>query len=69
MLQAITDFVMFPVGADSYRPEALTYTRRQRPHPISWCETLVGWFELLPYFREQAVDVAIIDAVWNGVCQ
>src|SRR5439155_14887459 len=23
----------------------------------------------LPYFREQAMDVAIIDAVWNGVWQ
>jgi hypothetical protein len=25
--------------------------------------------EFLPYFREQAMDVAIIDAVWNGVWQ
>jgi hypothetical protein len=25
--------------------------------------------EFLPYFREQAMDVAIVDAVWNGVWQ
>jgi hypothetical protein len=43
--------------------------RRQSPHPISSCETLLGLREFLPYFREQAMDVAIIDAVWNGVWQ
>jgi hypothetical protein len=41
--------------------------RRQSPHPISSRETLLGLREFLPYFREQAVDVAIVDAVWNGV--
>jgi galactonate dehydratase len=25
--------------------------------------------QILPYFQEQSVDVAIIDAVWNGVWQ
>jgi L-alanine-DL-glutamate epimerase-like enolase superfamily enzyme len=69
ILRAIADFDMFWVEIDSYRPEALAYIRRQSPHPISSCETLVGLREFLPYFREQAVDVAIIDAVWNGVWQ
>ena len=50
-------------------PEALGYIRRQSPHPISSCETLLGLREFLPYFRAQAMDVAIIDAVWNGVWQ
>ena len=39
------------------------------PHPISSCETLLGLREFLPYFREQAMDVAIIDTPWNGVWQ
>jgi galactonate dehydratase len=60
---------MFWVEIDSYSPEALGYIRRQSPHPISSCETLLGLREFLPYFREQAMDVAIIDAVWNGVWQ
>jgi L-alanine-DL-glutamate epimerase-like enolase superfamily enzyme len=29
----------------------------------------LGLREFLPYFHEQAMDVAIIDAVWNGVWQ
>ena len=29
----------------------------------------MGLREFLPYFREQAMDVAIIDTPWNGVWQ
>ena len=60
---------MFWVEIDSYNPAALAHIRRQSPHPISSCETLLGLREFLPYLREQAMDVAIIDAVWNGVWQ
>jgi galactonate dehydratase len=69
ILKAIADFDMFRVEIDSYSPAALGYIRRQSPHPISSCETLLGLREFLPYFREQAMGVAIIDAVWNGVWQ
>ena len=43
--------------------------RRQSPHPISSCESLLGLREFMPYFREQAMDVAIVDTPWNGVWQ
>jgi galactonate dehydratase len=69
ILEEIADFDMFWIEIDSYNPQALGYIRRQSPHPISSCETLMGLREFLPYFREQAMDVAIIDAVWNGVWQ
>ena len=60
---------MFWIEIDSYDAEALGYIRRHSPHPISSCETLLGMREFLPYFRAQSMDVAIIDAVWNGVWQ
>jgi L-alanine-DL-glutamate epimerase-like enolase superfamily enzyme len=69
ILDALAEDDMFWVEIDSYNPQALGYIRRQSPHPISSCETLLGLREFLPYFREQAMDVAIIDAVWNGVWQ
>jgi L-alanine-DL-glutamate epimerase-like enolase superfamily enzyme len=69
VLRAISDFDMFWVEIDTFSPEALGYIRRQSPHPISSCETLLGLREFLPFFREQAVDVAIIDTPWNGVWQ
>src|SRR5579884_532054 len=69
ILRAIADLDMFWIEIDSYEPEALGLIRRQSPHPISSCETLLGLREFLPYFREQAMDVAIIDTPWNGVWQ
>ncbi len=69
ILREIADLDMFWIEIDSYNPEALGYIRRQSPHPISSCETLLGIREFLPYFREQSMDVAIIDTPWNGVWQ
>ena len=69
VLRAIADFDMFWIEIDSYNADALAYVRSHSPHPISSCETLLGLREFLPYFRAQSMDVAIIDAVWNGVWQ
>lgn len=69
ILRALADFELFWVEIDSYDPAALGYIRRQSPHPISSCETLMGLREFMPYFREQAMDVAIIDVPWNGAWQ
>jgi galactonate dehydratase len=69
ILRHIADLDMFWIEIDTYNPEALGYIRRQSPHPISSCETLLGVREFLPYFKEQAMDVAIIDTPWNGVWQ
>src|ERR1700689_672596 len=69
ILREIADLDMFWIEIDTFDPAALGYIRRQSPHPISSCETLTGLREFLPYFREQAIDVAIIDTPWNGVWQ
>jgi len=69
ILREIADLDMFWIEIDSYDAEALAYIRRQSPHPISSCETLLGLREFFPYFKAQSMDVAIIDAVWNGVWQ
>jgi galactonate dehydratase len=69
ILRAIAHLDIFWVEIDIRNPEALGYIRRQSPHPISSCETLLGLREFLPYFREQAMDVAIVDVPWNGAWQ
>ncbi len=69
ILRAIKDMDLFWVEIDTFNPQALGYIRRQSPHPVSSCETLLGLREFLPYFNEQAMDVAIIDTPWNGVWQ
>jgi len=69
ILREIADLDMFWIEIDTFSPQALGYIRRHSPHPISSCETLLGLREFLPYFTEQAMDVAIIDTPWNGVWQ
>jgi len=69
ILRAIAGLDIFWVEIDTFVPEALSYIRRRSPHPISSCETLLGLREFMPYFREQAMDVAIVDTPWNGVWQ
>jgi len=69
ILRAIANMDLFWVEIDNYSPKALAYVRNHSPHPISSCETLFGIRQFMPYINEQAMDVAIIDAVWNGVWQ
>ncbi len=69
ILREIADLDMFWIEIDSYNANALAHIRQQSPHPISSCETLLGLRDFLPYFNAQSMDVAIVDAVWNGVWQ
>ncbi|MES1924319.1 mandelate racemase/muconate lactonizing enzyme family protein [Salinisphaera sp. T31B1] len=69
LLRALSDVDLFWVELDTYRPEALAHIRRQAGQTISSCETLCGGREFLPFFQQQAVDVAIVDVIWNGAWQ
>lgn len=68
-LRELKDVDLFWVEYDTNSPEALADIRRHSPHPIASCETLIGLREFLPFFQAQAVDVPIIDVVWNGAWQ
>lgn len=69
ILQATADQDLFWVEIDTLSPQALAYLRARSPHPIASGETLIGVQQFLPFLREQAMDVAIIDTPWNGVWQ
>ena len=69
IIREIRDLDIFWVEIDTRNPKAMAHIRQQSPHPISGLETLMGLRSFLPYFEQESVDVAIIDAVWNGVWQ
>ena len=69
ILRELEDFDFFWVEIDTEYPEALADVRRGSRQTISSCESLLTLPAFLPYFRLQAMDVAIIDAVWNGIWQ
>ena len=69
ILRQLADHDLFWVEIDTLNPQALAFLRSQSAHPISSCETMIGVQQFLPYLREQAIDVAIVDTPWNGVWQ
>lgn len=69
LLRALDDQDLFWVEIDSYSAKALAYVRDHSPHPIASCETLLGVRGFMPFLEERAMDVAIIDTIWNGVWQ
>jgi galactonate dehydratase len=65
--RALDDLGLFWFEIDTYDPQALAYIRSQVETPIASCESLHGMRAFLPYFERHAMDVCIIDEVWNGV--
>ena len=69
MLRELADFELFWVEIDSPDAMALADVRRESPHPISSCEALAPHEAFVPFLREGAMDVVIVDALWNGIQQ
>jgi len=69
ILREIADLDIFWVEIDSFDARALSYIRDHSPHPVASGETLFGMRDFLPFLRANALDVAIVDTVWNGVWQ
>ena len=59
----------FWVEIDTRDPKALHYIRSRTTIPVASCECLFGRKDYRPYFEHQSMDVAIIDAPWNGVAE
>ena len=51
---------------DGLDPAALAELRKSASMPIASLEALYGAEQLLPYFEARAIDVPIVDVLWNG---
>ena len=69
MARAMEPFDLFWVEIDTRDPKALHYIRSHITIPVASCECLFGRKDYRPYFEQQSLDVAIIDAPWNGVAE
>ena len=54
---------------DTHDAPALALIRRDAPCPIASCETLHARRDFRPYFENYAMDVAIVDVIWNGLAE
>ena len=52
---------------DTYDAPALAEIKREASCPIASCESLHGRRDFKPFFENYAMDVAIVDVIWNGL--
>jgi len=54
---------------DSHDPASLATVRPNAPLPIASLEAIYGRAGVAPFLQAQAVDVAIVDILWNGIAE
>jgi galactonate dehydratase len=64
--KTVEPFDMTWLEIDTWDPQALAAIRRAAPCPIASCESLTGRRAFRPFLDAYAMDVAIVDVVWNG---
>lgn len=69
LLRHLADIDLFWLEYDNDSPDALRLIRDRAHTQVASLETKVGLPAFVPYFARQAVDVAIVDTVWNGTWQ
>jgi L-alanine-DL-glutamate epimerase-like enolase superfamily enzyme len=69
MARAMEPFDLFWVEIDTRDPQALRYVRNRTRIPVASGECLFGRKDYRPFLERGSLDVAIIDAPWNGVAE
>ncbi|WP_158743531.1 mandelate racemase/muconate lactonizing enzyme family protein [Acidisphaera sp. L21] len=66
IIRALESFDLLWFEFDILSPQSLSLARRAAHFPIASLETVYGRQGLRPYLEAAAVDVTIIDIMWNG---
>ncbi|MFC4244051.1 mandelate racemase/muconate lactonizing enzyme family protein [Gryllotalpicola reticulitermitis] len=64
---AVAPYQLTWLELDGVEPGALAQLRQYSSTPIASGESLFGAQQYLPYFEARALDVAIVDVIWNGI--
>ena len=67
--EAVAPYNLTWLEIDQHDAASLASIRAQAPCPIASCETLCGRRDFKPFFEAYAMDVPIIDVVWNGLAE
>ncbi len=67
--KAVEPFNLLWLEMDIFEAKALNLIRQSTTTPIGSLETILGRRNLKPYLESHSVDVAIIDAQWNGLME
>jgi L-alanine-DL-glutamate epimerase-like enolase superfamily enzyme len=64
--KAVEPFDLAWLEIDTWDPASLAVIRNRAPCPIASCESLTGRRGFRPFLDAYAIDVCIIDVIWNG---
>jgi L-alanine-DL-glutamate epimerase-like enolase superfamily enzyme len=64
--RAVEPFGLRWLELDLFDPAAVAQIRRGARVPIASGESIYGRVDFKPYFEAHALDVAVVDVVWNG---
>lgn len=64
--RALEDYNLEWAELDCYDPDALAYLRQKTNTVLASGESLYGRRDFKPYFEKYAMDVAVVDVIWNG---
>jgi L-alanine-DL-glutamate epimerase-like enolase superfamily enzyme len=67
--EAVTPYGLTWLETDSFDADSLALLRRDAPCPIASCETLCHRRDFKRFFELYAMDVPIIDVIWNGLAE
>jgi L-alanine-DL-glutamate epimerase-like enolase superfamily enzyme len=67
--RAVEPFNLLWLEMDMHDAKALSLIRQSTTTPIGSLETILGRRSLRPYLENYSIDVAIIDAQWNGLVE
>lgn len=69
MSRAAEPFNLAWLELDTPTPEVLADIRRRTRIPVASGESLYGRVQYGPFFRQHAIDVPVIDVLWNGLSE
>lgn len=69
LAKSVEPFELLWLEMDSFSPEALAFIRASTTTPIGSLEAVLGRRALQPFLAAQAVDVAIVDVMYNGMLE
>jgi len=67
--RALEDCGLSWLEIDMHDPDALADVRRAIRIPVASLEAIHGLRAYRPYFERRAVDVAVVDVLWNGLLE
>jgi L-alanine-DL-glutamate epimerase-like enolase superfamily enzyme len=67
--KAVAPYDLTWLELDTWDAQALALIRRAAPCPIASCEGLTGRRAFRPFLDAYAMDVGIVDVVWNGMLE